>query len=190
VLSKPDKFKSYGQGLEIIHDLMPSATTIGMLVNPKNLLVGAITAGAKVASRNLGFHLVIVNASSQSEIESAFAKLVDQQASALLVTSDPLFHGNVDQQLIELAARHAVPTVSQYPQFAAAGGLMGYGASLADAFRISGGYVGRILKGEKPADLPVQQPTRIELAVNLRTAKNLGLTIPELLLARADQVIE
>jgi putative tryptophan/tyrosine transport system substrate-binding protein len=178
------------KGLEIIHDLMPSATTIGMLVNPKNLLVGAITAGAKVASRNLGFHLVIVNASSQSEIESAFAKLVDQQASALLVTSDPLFHGNVDQQLIELAARHAVPTVSQYPQFAAAGGLMGYGASLADAFRISGGYVGRILKGEKPADLPVQQPTRIELAVNLRTAKNLGLTIPELLLARADQVIE
>ena len=131
----------------------------------------------------------MVNASSQSGIETAFTTLVDQQASALLVTSDTLFHGTVDKQLSALAARHAVPTVCQYPQFTAAGGLMGYGASLADAFRIGGRY-GRILKGAKPADLPVQQATKIELAINLKTARALGLSVPPSLLARADEVIE
>ena len=130
----------------------------------------------------------MVNANSQSEIETAFTTLVDQQASALLVTGDTLFHGTADQQLSSLAARHAVPTVCQYPQFTAAGGLMGYGPSLADAFRIGGEYAGRILKGAKPADLPVQQPTKIELAINLKTARSLSLTVPPSLLARADQV--
>jgi len=178
------------KGFELLHELIPGATRIGVLVNPKNLLVGAQTRVAQTAARSLGVHLVMVNASSQSEIETAFTTLVDQQASALLVTADTMFHGTADKQLAGLAARHAVPTVCQYPQFAAAGGLMGYGASLANAFRISGGYVGRILKGAKPADLPVQQATKIELAINLKTARALGLIVPPSLLARADEVIE
>jgi len=178
------------KGFELLHELIPGVTRIGVLVNPKNLLVEVQTRVAQVAARNLGVHLQMVNASSQSEIETAFIALVDQQASALLVTSDTLFHGTVDKQLSGLAARHAVPTVCQYPQFTAAGGLMGYGASLADAFRIGGGYVGRILKGAKPADLPVQQASKIQLAINLKTARALGLSVPPSLLARADEVIE
>ena len=178
------------KGFELLHELIPGATTIGVLVNPKNVLVDAQTRVAQIAARNLGVHLLMVNASSQSEIETAFTTLVDQQASALLVSGDTLFHGTADKQLSGLAARHAVPTLCQYPQFTAAGGLMGYGPSLADAFRIGGEYVGRILKGEKPADLPVQQTTKIELAINLKTAKTLGITIPPTLLARADEVIE
>jgi len=178
------------KGFELLHELIPGATRIGVLVNPKNLLVGAQTRVAQVAARNLGVHLLMVNASSESEIETAFTTLVDQQASALLVTGDTLFHGTVDKLLSGLAARHAVPTACQYPQFTAAGGLMGYGASLADAFRIGGGYVGRILKGAKPADLPVQQVSKIELAINLKTARALGLSVPPSLLARADEVIE
>jgi putative tryptophan/tyrosine transport system substrate-binding protein len=178
------------KGFELLHELIPGATTIGVLVNPKNILIGAQTRVAQIAARNLGVNLLMVNASSQSEIEVAFTTLVDQHVSALLVTGDTLFHGTADKQLSALASRHAVPTVCQYPQFTAAGGLMGYGPSLADAFRLSGEYAGRILKGAKPADLPVHQPTKIELAINLKTAKVLGLTIPPSLLARADEVIE
>jgi putative ABC transport system substrate-binding protein len=178
------------KGFELLHELIPGATRIGVLVNPKNLLVDAQTRVAQIAARQLGVRLLMVNASGESEIETAFTTVVDQQASALLVTSDTLFHGTVDNQLSGLAARHAVPTVCQYPQFTAAGGLMGYGANLADAFRLGGGYVGRILKGAKPADLPVQQATKVELAINLKTARELGLTVPPSLLARADKVIE
>ena len=177
------------KGFELLHELVPAATRIGVLVNPNNLLVGAQTRVAQIAARNLGVNLLMINASSESEIETAFTTLVDQQASVLLVTGDPLFNGTADKQL-SLAARHAVPTVCQYPQFAAAGGLMGYGASLADAYRIGGGYVGRILKGAKPADLPVQQASKIQLAINLKTARALGLSVPTSLLARADEVIE
>jgi putative tryptophan/tyrosine transport system substrate-binding protein len=177
------------KGFELLHELVPAATRIGVLVNPNNLLVGAQTRVAQSAARNLGVNLLMIDASSESEIETAFTTLVDQQASALLVTGDPLFNGTADKQL-SLAARHAVPTVCQYPQFAAAGGLMGYGASLADAYRIGGGYVGRILKGAKPADLPVQQASKIQLAINLKTARALGLSVPTSLLARADEVIE
>jgi putative tryptophan/tyrosine transport system substrate-binding protein len=177
------------KGFELLHELVPAATRIGVLVNPTNLLVGAQTRVAQIAARNLGVNLLMMNASSESEIETAFTTLVDQQGSALLVTGDPLFNGTADKHL-SLAARHAVPTVCQFPQFAAAGGLMGYGASLADAYRLGGGYVGRILKGAKPADLPVQQASKIQLAINLKTARALGLSVPPSLLARADEVIE
>ncbi len=178
------------KGFELLHELIPGATRIGVLVNPKNFLIGAQTRVAEISARNLGVHLLMVNATSQNEIETAFTTLVDQQASGLLVTGDSLFHGTADKLLSALAARHAVPTICQYPQFTAAGGLIGYGPSLADAFRIGGEYAGRILKGAKPADLPVQQPTKIELAINLKTARALGLTIPPTLLARADELIE
>ena len=178
------------KGFELLHELMPAATTIGVLVNPNNLLIEAQKREAQIAARNLGVRLLILNAGSQSEIETAFTALVDQRASVLLVTGEPLFLGTAKQQLIGLAARHAVPTVYQYPQFTADGGLMGYGTSLADAYRISGSYVGRILMGAKPADLPVQLSTKVELAVNLKTARALGLTVPPSILARADELIE
>jgi putative tryptophan/tyrosine transport system substrate-binding protein len=178
------------KGFELLHELVPAATTIGVLVNPSNLLIEAQTSGAQIAARNLGVRLLILNARSQSEIETTFTTLVDQRVSALLVTGEPLFLGTAKQQLIGLAAHYAVPTVYQYPQFTAAGGLMGYGTSLADAYQISGAYVGRILMGAKPADLPVQLSTKVELAINLKTARALGLTIPPTLLARADEVIE
>jgi putative tryptophan/tyrosine transport system substrate-binding protein len=178
------------KAFELLHELVPAATTIGVLVNPNNLLIEAQTRGSQIAAGNLGVHLLVLNARNQSEIETAFNALVDQRAGALVVSGEPFFFGTARHQLIALAARHAIPTVYQYPQFAAAGGLMGYGTSLADAHRISGGYAGRILRGEKPADLPVQQSTRIELAINLKAAKALGLTVPPSILARADEVIE
>jgi len=178
------------KGFELLHDLVPTATKLGVLVNPNNLLIEAQTKEAQIAARNLGVHLVIVNAASQSEIETAFTTLVDQRASALLVTGEPLFFGTAKQQIIGLAVRHRVPAVYQYPQFAAAGGLMGYGTSLADAYRICGAYVGRILKGEKPAELPVQRSTKVALAINLKAASALGLTVPPSILSRADDVFE
>jgi putative ABC transport system substrate-binding protein len=176
------------KGFELLHELVPAATTIGVLVNPNNLTIEAQTRGAKIAARILGVHLLVLNASSQSEIEMAFTTLVEQRAGALLVSGEPLFFGTARDQLVALAARHAVPTIYQY--MTAADGLMSYGSRLADAFHIAGVYSGRILRGEKPADLPVQQSTRVELAINLKTAKTLGLTIPTSLLARADEVIE
>ena len=178
------------KAFELLHELVPATTTIGVLVNPNNLLIEAQTTGSQIAARNLGVHLLVLNASNQSEIETAFTTLVEQRAGALLVTGEPLFFGAARDQLIALAARHAVPTVYQFRQLTAAGGLMSYGTSLADAQRISGVYAGRILRGEKPADLPVQQSTRVELSINLKTAEALGLTVPPSLLARADEVIE
>jgi putative ABC transport system substrate-binding protein len=135
-------------------------------------------------------HVLILNASSQSEIETAFTTLVEQRAGALLVSGEPLFFGAARDQLIALASRHAVPTVYQFRQFPAAGGLMSYGTSLADAYRLVGVYSGRILRGENAADLPVQQSTRVELVINIKTAKALGLTVPPILLTQADEVIE
>ena len=174
----------------MLRELVPAATTIGVLVNPNNVLIETQTRGSQIAARNLGVDLLVLKASTQNEIATAFTTLVEQRASALLVTGEPLFFGAARDQIIQLAARHSVPTVYQYRQLAAAGGLMSYGTSLADAQRISGVYVGRVLSGEKPANLPVQQSTRVELVVNLKTAKAIGLTIPYTLLARADEVIE
>src|SRR5215469_321971 len=178
------------KAFELLHELVPAATTIAVLVNPNNLLIDAQARGSQIAARNLGVHLVVLNASSQGEIEPAFTTLAEQRVGALLVTGDPLFFGAARDQLIALAARHAVPTIYQFRQLTEAGGLMSYGTSLADAQRISGVYAGRILRGERPADLPVQQSTKVELVVNLKTAHALSLTVPPLILARADEVIE
>jgi putative ABC transport system substrate-binding protein len=176
------------KAFEMLHELVPAATTIGVLVNPNNLTVEAQKRGSQIAARNLGVHLLVLNASSQSEIDAAFTTLVEQRVGALLVTGEPFFNGAARDQLITLAALHAVPTV--YQNLTAPDGLMSYGTSLADAYRLSGVYTGRILRGEKPGDLPVQQSTRVELAINLKTAKALGLTVPTSILVRADKVIE
>jgi putative ABC transport system substrate-binding protein len=133
--------------------------------------------------------LLDLNAGSQSDIEAAFVTLVQEQAGALLISTDSFFTGHRDQ-IIALAARSAVPTIEEFREFTAAGGLMAYGTSIMDAWRLAGNYTGRILMGEKPADLPVQQPTRFDLVINLRTAKSLGLTVPDALLVAADEVIE
>ena len=143
----------------------------------------------QVAARAVGRNLIILNASTESEIDAAFASLVQQRVGALVVTGDPLFVSQRDK-VVMLAARHAVPTIYVQREFAVAGGLIGYGTSLTDAYRQVGIYAGRILKGAKPGDLPVVQPTKFDLVINLKTAKALGITIPDKLLALADEVIE
>jgi putative tryptophan/tyrosine transport system substrate-binding protein len=178
------------KSIEIMHNLMPPDTTIAALVNPANI---PQTATERVivqdAARARGARVVILNASTPSEIESAFATLVSERVGALVVSGENFFLTQHDL-MVELAARHAVPTIYPYREFVLAGGLMSYGTHFADAFRQIGVNTGRILKGEKPADLPVQQVTKIELAINLKTAKALGLTIPLPLLGRADEIIE
>jgi putative ABC transport system substrate-binding protein len=176
--------------LQVLHELVPAATSIAFLGNPTNPVVAETQAKAlQVAARTLGLHLVILNASDQSEFEGAFTTLVQQRAGALLLTGDALFTSH-REQLMALAARYAVPAIYQWREFPAAGGLMSYGTNRIDGFRQVGVYTGRILKGEKPADLPVQQATKIELVINMKTANALGLTVPLTLLGRADEVIE
>ena len=173
--------------LELLSELVPQAKAIALLVNPNspNDWLGDM----QQAARAKGVELPILNASTASEIDAAFASLVQLQAGALLVGADPFFN-NQREQIVALAARHAVPASYEWRESVAAGGLISYGPSLADTWRQSGAYVGRILKGAKPADLPVQQPTKFELVINMKTAKALGLTVPQSLLARADEVIE
>jgi putative ABC transport system substrate-binding protein len=149
----------------------------------------AIIAEAQAAARALGRQLLVLNASTESDFEAAFATLVQQRAEALSVGSGTLFQ-NRHQQIVALAARHRVPTIYPIHEAVAGGGLMSYGSPMAENSRLAGNYTGRILKGEKPADLPVQQPTKVELHVNMKTAKTLGLTFPTALLVRADAVIE
>jgi putative ABC transport system substrate-binding protein len=168
--------------LELLRGLMPSATVIGFLTNP------AYVSG-RSAAHTLGLNLPIVNVSSERDIDAAFASFVRQRVNAVMVGADAFFTARRDQ-LVELAARHAIPASYHIREFVAAGGLMSYGANLIDMYRLAGLYAARILKGEKPADLPVQQPTKYELALNLKTARMLGLTVPPTLLARADEVIE
>ena len=175
---------------ELMHSLMPPASTIAVLVNPANVAQTATErATVQDAARALGARLLILDASSPSEIESAFEVLVRQQVGALVVSGE-IFFLNQRDRLVELAARHAVPTIYAYREFPVAGGLMSYGADFAEPYRLVGVYAGRILKGEKPANLPVQQATKVELVINLKTAKALGLNIPNTLIGRADQVIE
>ncbi len=176
--------------LELLHELVPAATSIAVLLNPTNSVgADAEIKELQAAARVLGLHLLILNASSSSEIEAAFASLVLERAGALLVSGDSLFITQYDR-LAALAARYAVPAIYQSREATASGGLVSYGTDIPDSYRQVGVYAGRVLKGEKPADLPVQQATKIELVINLKTAKALSLTVPLALLTRADEVIE
>jgi len=176
--------------LELLHELMPSATSIALLVNPAvPALAEPIARASQPAAQALGLKLHLVHANSERDFESAFADLIQLHVDALVIAPDNLFTAH-SEQLGALTLRHALPAVYEFRQFAAAGGLMSYGSSETEYYRLIGTYVGRILKGDKPADLPVQQSTTFELVINLKTAKALGLTVPQLLLTRADEVIE
>jgi putative tryptophan/tyrosine transport system substrate-binding protein len=175
--------------LGLLHDLIPTATIIGLLLNPNDPRAETQSGDMQEAAHALGLQIHIVNAGTEDEIDSAFATLARLRAGALIVGTGEFFNSR-PEQLAELAARHAMPAFYQLRQFAAAGGLISYGTSITDAYRQAGVYTGRILKGEKPADLPVLRPTKFELIINLKTAKVLGLTIPPGVLAIADEVIE
>jgi putative ABC transport system substrate-binding protein len=178
--------------IELLAELVPQATVIGLLVNPTNPANEtneSTIRDVQEAARAKGMQLGILKASSESEIDAAFASLAQRHAGALIVAADPLFFIR-REQLVALASRDAVPAAYAWREFVAAGGLISYGPSAAGTYRQVGIYVGKILKGAKPADLPVQQPTKFELVINLKTAKALGLTMPQTLLARADEVIE
>jgi putative tryptophan/tyrosine transport system substrate-binding protein len=175
--------------LELISELVPQAGVIALLVNPNNPNTERTIRDMEEAARAKGVQLNILRAGTESEIDAAFASLVQLPAGALVVVGDPLFI-NRREQLVALASRHAVPAIYALREYAAAGGLISYGTSFTAAYRQLGTYAGKILKGAKPADLPVEQPTTFELVVNLKTAKALGLTVPPSILARADEVIE
>ena len=175
--------------LELLHELVPAPAVIAMLVNPTSPYVEPETKDVMAAARALGRQVRVLNASTGQEIDAAFTTLVQLGAGALLVSGDPFFDSQRDR-LIVLAAHHAVPAIYQWHEFAMIGGLMSYGTSILDAYRQSGIYVGKILSGAKPADLPVMQPTKFEFVINLRTSKALGIEIPAKLLTFADEVIE
>jgi putative ABC transport system substrate-binding protein len=179
-----------GKRVELLRELVPAAKSVAYLRNPTNpVYAQSETKEVEVAASAHGVRLLSVNASSTSEIETAFADIVQQRADALLVSSDGFFLTHPDQ-IVTLAARHAVPAIYGWRQAMAVGGLMSYGTNIIDAWRQAGVYTGRILKGEKPADLPVQQVVKVELIINLKTAKTLGISVPNSLIGRADEVIE
>jgi putative tryptophan/tyrosine transport system substrate-binding protein len=175
--------------LELLAELVPQAKVIALLVNPNNANADRVMQDVQEAARVKGVQLQILKAVSESEIDDAFATVVQLHAGALLVAGD-VFFSSRRGELVALASRHAIPAIYDFREFAASGGLISYGTSSTSVFHQVGIYAGKILKGAKPADLPVQQPTRFELVINLKTAKVLGLTVPQALLARADEVIE
>jgi putative tryptophan/tyrosine transport system substrate-binding protein len=175
--------------LEALHDLRPQATVIGALINPNLATTASQSKDAEMAARALGLQVHVLNASTEREIETVFESLPKVQAGGLVIGANAFFFSRRDQ-LVGLATRYSVPTVYPWREAVMAGGLMSYGANVTDAYRLAGNYTSRILKGEKPADLPVQQSTNTELVINLKTAKSLGLTFPITLLGRANEVIE
>jgi putative ABC transport system substrate-binding protein len=175
--------------LELLHDMVPSAAVIGILINPTNPAAESRSKDLQMAARTLERKIHIVSASSESDLDKAFETLIQQRAGALLVSTDSFFTSQRDR-LIALAARHALPTMYSWREFVESGGLASYGPIINEVYRQAGIYTARILKGEKPADLPFLRPTKFELVINLKTATALGLTIPPLTLARADEVIE
>ena len=176
--------------LELLHELFPAATSFALLVNPTSpALAEPVSKQVQTAARALGIKLHVLHASSEPEFDAVFATATQLQADGLVIGPDTFFNSRIEQ-LAALTVRHALPAVYQWREFTAAGGLLGYGSSITDVYRQAGVYTGRILKGEKPADLPVQQSTLFEFAINLKTARALGLTIPPNVLALADEVIE
>ncbi len=175
--------------LALLRELVPKAPLIAMLVNPTNPSAETDIADVQKGAGVIGQQVLLLRASSERDIGTAFKTVVQQRAAALLVAHDPYFLSR-REQFVALAARHAVPAIYEFREFVSAGGLMSYGSRIADNYRLAGTYASRILKGAKPADLPVQQPTKLELVINLKTAKALGLTIPQSLLLRADEIIQ
>jgi putative tryptophan/tyrosine transport system substrate-binding protein len=176
--------------LELLHEIIPTATTFALLVNPSNpTLAEPTTRDIRASARTLGVQLHVVSATTDNEVEHAFASLAKLGVGGLVIGTDPFFTSTIER-LASLAIRYAVPAAYRGREFAAAGGLISYGSASRDAYRLAGIYTGRVLKGEKPADLPVQQATKVELYINLKTAKTLGITIPLPLSGRADELIE
>jgi putative tryptophan/tyrosine transport system substrate-binding protein len=175
--------------LELLHELLPTATVMALLVNPVDPQAETTTRDVQGAARTLGLELHVLNASTERDFDVVFAKLIQLRAGGLVIGGDPFFTSRIER-LAALAVHHAVPVIYQWREFAVAGGLMSYGSDVTDSYRLAGNYTGRILKGDKPADLPVQQLAKVELYINLKTAKALGITFPLSLLGRADEVIE
>jgi len=178
--------------LQVLRELLPTTTIMAVLVNPTNAPATVETEVRQVqaAAHTLGLQMVhVLQASTERDLDSAFSTLIQRRAAGLVISADTFFSGK-SVELAALASRHAVPTISPYRDFVTAGGLMSYGGSVTELYRLAGVYTGRILKGEQPADLPVQQVTKVQLAINLKTAKALGLTVPTLLIGRADEIIE
>jgi ABC-type uncharacterized transport system substrate-binding protein len=176
--------------LELLRELVPTANVVALLVNPTNPFIAqGISKDLQSIAPNFGLQVEVLNASTERDFDTAFATLAKVRAGALIIAPDALFISRTEE-LAALTMRHGVPAITQFREFAAAGGLMSYGGTFTDGARRVGVYTGRILKGEKPADLPVQQMTKLELTINLKTAKALGLTVPLSLLGRADEVIE
>ena len=175
--------------LELLHEVFPAATNFALLVNPSNPFAETVSRSVQAAADVLGVKLHILQLGSERDLAPVFAAVLQLQASALMISPDNVFNSRAGE-LAALAVRHRVPAIYQYTEFTAAGGLMSYGGSSVDSYRLAGTYTGRILKGETPAHLPVQQSTKVELIINLKTAKALGITFPLSMLGRADEVIE
>jgi ABC-type uncharacterized transport system substrate-binding protein len=175
--------------LDLLHQLIPTAATIAVLIAPGNAFSETERQEAEAAARTLGLELHVASPKRQDEIDALFPDLITRGVRGIMIGTDAIYL-SLSSQIVGLAARHAIPTIAQWREYPAAGGLMSYGSNVAEGYRLAGIYVGRMLNGEKPADMPVQQPTKFEFVVNLKTAKALGLTIPDRLLALADEVIE
>ncbi|MGB8577494.1 MAG: ABC transporter substrate-binding protein, partial [Pseudolabrys sp.] len=174
--------------LELAHELVPKATVFGLLINPKNPFAETVKRDSQAAALKLGLQLNVLHASTEAELDDAFTTFRQTQAGALILGTDAFFNSHLEQ-VAALAIRNSVLAIYEYHQFVAAGGLASYGGSIIESYRLAGVYTGRILKGEKPADLPVQQATKVELIINLETAKALGITVPQSVQSRADEVI-